>query len=81
MGYVYIGLVNKLIVFALTWDKYGIGLYTVKCSYQDITHGTVMTTAERKLHFKLTTETPFLAQTGDPWRVYCDDCLRKLTKP
>ena len=35
--------------------------------------GTVMTVAERRMDFKLTTDTPYIAPTGELWGVYCKD--------
>ena len=31
-----------------------------------------MTAAERELDFNLTTDTPYLALTGELWGVYCE---------
>ena len=41
--------------------------------YHDITIDIAMAAAERKSHFKLTTDTPYLALTGELWGVYCED--------
>ena len=38
----------------------------------DIIYSTVVT-AEFKSDFKLTTDTPYLALTGELWGVYCED--------
>ena len=37
-----------------------------------------MTAAERKSDFNLTTDTSYLALTGELWGVCCEDFFRKL---
>ena len=37
-----------------------------------------MKAAQCESDFKLTTDTPYLALTGEPWGVYCEDLGRKL---
>ena len=41
--------------------------------YHDIIYGTAMTGAELKSDFKFTTDSPYLALTGELWGVYCED--------
>ena len=48
--------------------------------YDDDTIGTVMTAAECKSDFKLTTDVPCLALMGKLWGVCCDDLGEKLPR-
>ena len=54
-------------------------LYTFECRYNavhffhDITYGTAMAVAELRWNFKFTTDTPYLALTGELWGVCCKD--------
>ena len=41
--------------------------------YQDITYSAAMTVTERKSDFKLTTDTPYLALTGELWGAYYEN--------
>ena len=40
---------------------------------QDITYGTAITAAEIESDFRITTDTPYLALTGELWGVFCKD--------
>ena len=41
--------------------------------YYDITYDTVITVAESQSDIRITTDTPYLALTGELWGVYCED--------
>ena len=41
--------------------------------FHDITYGTAKTVAECELDFRITTDTPYLALTGELWSVFCED--------
>ena len=41
--------------------------------YHDITYDTAITVAEGELDIRITTDTPYLALTGELWVIYCED--------
>ena len=41
--------------------------------YHDITYNSVIKMAESESNIRITTDIPYLALTGEPWCVYCED--------
>ena len=41
--------------------------------YHDVTYGTAITVAESESDFRIATDTPYLALTGELWVVYCEN--------
>ena len=41
--------------------------------YHNITHDTAIKVAESVLDFRITTDTPYFALTGELWGIYCED--------
>ena len=43
------------------------------CTCHNITYDTAIAVAESKSYIRITTDTPYLALTGELWGVYCED--------
>ena len=56
--------------FSLIWLISSSSVITI---YHNITHGTVITVAESESDFRIITDTPQLALTGELWGIYCED--------
>ena len=49
----------------------------VRLIYDDISYDTAITESERGSNIRITTNTPYLAHTGELWGVYCEDLVEK----